>query len=908
MKKTLTILLVIVMVLPMVLSIPVSAEEAVTDMPFYILHYGGGGEEVYNGLKYSYHMAYFWTADLKDGEEPYAYYDGHSKSTDIPELARALKETFNSQPKGTRYVNFTLPRSIIVPRAEAVVYIDKPVQQMKEWVTAFVKEYHRIGGELDGFSLDLEYENIWAYYLHSRVYSVDKDIYKKIVSHPQYETLLRPKLVERGFKFFENPTEEQTELWGITGTAGKGYEACDNIFSTVTKNLCAEALTEAVYEPLKEYYPDVIVCDYQTKNTYNWVKTVTDYGNNGISVGGNLYAAGNASSFNTYSYRPTLAFYENSQTHEPTYKIPVGFNGGVYANTPYNMFLWDMRIFKEMYEMSGEDGVSVTVAGHNYNKDNPNSVSHTPYYAETLLHLGLLNPKPFLGYILSAEYENDLDEYRNGLAIADDIMVELTRVVGKSDRKTLFVPTSFNDSYVLSGMYAGGKNYWRITPDTTQVTLEGFKVEGKDPTFCVNGKTITFPGGKIIEDGKVRDVGTCGYWVETPADVTPVITAADDYFRKYPTFSENYQKYAIGTEYTYENIEPVASWEFKKSAKSTAIVVDNGGSNALALTGTYTLKNVKVTKNVMAGDTYAEHQAWQVTVTVPANMAADAEIVVLNCAGQKAKSDDGGVKIAGGKVYYDYAGEYKELAGIDLSAGGTVIVRREVDFSNAEAFKCHYAIFDAEGKLLGKVEDVPMVELALPITAISIGVSKVTGDPVLFDNYKLYLTDVAADFELYDANTGLFLNEIDKAREANTAYRVSWVNATNTEKTYSVVAAYYEGDKKVSEKVVQEIKMAPGADGIDTAIVENEEGKSLLVYLRNDSPANEEGVVPPVGSDDPITTTPKNDALLLVAVIVLAVLTVASVAVLVIVVLNPGKKAAKTEKTEDTDVSDGATK
>ena len=103
--------------------------------------------------------------------------------------------------------------------------------------------------------------------------------------------------------------------------------------------------------------------------------------------------------------------------------------------------------------------------------------------------------------------------------------------------------------------------------------------------------------------------------------------------------------------------------------------------------------------------------------------------------------------------------------------------------------------------------------------------------------------------------------------------------------------------------------MAPGADGIDTAIVENEEGKSLLVYLRNDSPANEEGVVPPVGSDDPVTT-PKNDTdtLLLVAVIVLAVLTVASVAVLVIVVLNPGKKAAKTEKTEDTDVSDDAAK
>ena len=62
------------------------------------------------------------------------------------------------------------------------------------------------------------------------------------------------------------------------------------------------------------------------------------------------------------------------------------------------------------------------------------------------------------------------------------------------------------------------------------------------------------------------------------------------------------------------------------------------------------------------------------------------------------------------------------------------------------------------------------------------------------------------------------------------------MNATRSEKTYSVMAAYYEGDKLVSETVVQEIKMAPGTDGIDTAIVKNEEGKTLVVYLRQDFP------------------------------------------------------------------------
>lgn len=891
MKKVLAILLVAIMVLPMALS--VSAEESVTDMPFYCINVGGGGEEIFGDLKYTFHTPYFWTGELKDGQEPYAYYDGGTESRAIPDIAAALKKTFDNQPAGTRYINFVMPRSILVPQSEAVVYMEKPAAAMKEWVSAFAKEYQRIGGKIDGFALDLEYENIWAYYLHARVYSVDKDIYKKIVSHPQYETVLRPRLVERGFKFYEDASEETTELWGITGKAGKGYEDCQSVWDVVVKNMCAEVLTESVYEPLKEYFPDINVSDYQTKSTYNWVKTVTDYGNNGIDVGGNLIAAGNSSNFNTYSYRPTLAFYQNTQTNEPTYDIPVGFIGGIYENTPYNMFLWDMHIFKEMYEMSGDYGVSMWIGGYNRNKDNPNSVSNTPYYTETLLHMGLLNPEPFLGYLVTGDFENDMDDYKLGLTIVDDIMAELTRVVGKSDRKALYVPTTWNDSYVLSGMYAGGKNYWRITPDTTQVTLKNFKVEGNDPTFTVNGKTITFPQGKIIEDGKVRVVGTCGYWIETPADVTPVITVADNYFSKYPAFSENYQQYKVGTEYTYENIKPIASWEFKKSAKSSAVIQDNGGSNALALTGTYTLKNVNVPEDIMAGDTYAEHQAWQVTVTVPANMADDAEVVVLNCVGQKSKSDDLGVKIAGGKLYYDKAGEYQELEGIDLSAGGTVTIRREVDFTDAKALKCHYTVVDPTGKVLGKVQDVPMVELSLPITTICIGVSKVTGDPVLFDNYKLYITGVAADFELYDANTGLFLNEIDKAREADTAYRVSWVNATRSEKVYSVVAAYYEGDKLVSETVVEEIKMAPGVDGIDTAIVKNEEGKSLLVYLRDDSPAegdgNKEPSAPGNKPGNP-TTNPAGDDQLLIVVIVLAVLTVASLVALVVVILNPGKK------------------
>jgi len=907
MKKILAILLVVIMVLPMAFS--VSAAESVKSDPFYMVNMGGLGYKP--EYEHCYSMPFFWTREPKPGETPMVSY---GNAADIPGIAAALKKTFDAQPAGSRYIRFDMPHKIYKPMSEYVVYTQPVKEAIKTWFSAFIEEYHRIGGQLDGVCIDLEYENIEANYLYKRVYSVDKQIYQKIVTHPLYESWLRPMLVERGFKFYSPVTEATPEIWGISGQAGKGYEACPGIWTTVTRNILSEDLTEAVYEPLIKYYPNGHVSDYQTRATYNWLKTSSDYGNTYISAGGNIIPAGNSSNFNFYSYRPPLGYYWSSQTNEPTYMIPISFNGGNFENKPFNMFLWDCNTVKDMQQAAADKyGVSVWLGNYNYNRDNPQSSSNTPYYTETILHMGLMGVRPFQGYIVESGFvadEFDLDAMTKEEMVAEavwvveDIMIELSRIVGTSDRKAIAIPTRWNDSFVLSGMYSGGKNIWRLTPDTTQVSLEDFKVAGDELKFSVNGKTITFPQGKIIEDGKVRVVGTCGYWIETPADVTPVITVEDNFYSENPTFEETYEQYAAGTEYKYDNIQPKASWQFKKSANSTAVVQDVSGNKVLALTGNYTMRNVHLPENMIAGDTYAENQAWEVTVTVPANMAADAEVIVLNSIGQKPKSDDGGVKIVGGKLYYDKAGEYVELEGIDLSAGGTVTIRREVNFTDAEALKCHYTVFDASGNVLGRVKDVPMVELRLPITTICIGVNKVEGDPVLFDNYKLYLTGVAADFELYDANTGLFIDEIDKARDADTAYRVSWVNATGKEKTYSVVAAYYEGDKLVSEKVVQELKMAPGTDGVDTAIVENEEGKSLLVYLRNDSPADtdeDDFVAPGNKPGNKPGAAADSEGLNLLSVIGISLAAI-SLSVLFLVILatsKPKKKTNKAAKTND---------
>jgi hypothetical protein len=69
------------------------------------------------------------------------------------------------------------------------------------------------------------------------------------------------------------------------------------------------------------------------------------------------------------------------------------------------------------------------------------------------------------------------------------------------------------------------------------------------------------------------------------------------------------------------------------------------------------------------------------------------------------------------------------------------------------------------------------------------------------------------------------------------------MNATEKEETATLMAAFYAGDTLVEEKVIKEVKMAPGYDGVETGIVEVAEGQSVKVYLKTTLQKTEE---PPV--------------------------------------------------------------
>lgn len=889
MKKIFAILLVIALLLPVGIVPQVSAAET---KPFYLVNWK---EKAVDDITYEEYSNIFYM--------PFFYSNAKWVTEDSIKVSwgtpQELKELFDTFPEGARYINLSALSTAIEVLAE-YCFVDKAVPVIAEWLDAYLKEYKEIGGKLDGITVDIEFHEIQTHYIYTQFYQKgDTEVYTKIANHPTYKNNIRQKLEERGFTFYAGASDAVPETYCLYPNSGDAYATSRSIWDSVMRSYLGECINKAVLETLQKHYPKGVVSDYQSKNILPWLKEPGDAGGS-LGAGGIQYTAGNSNNDNFYNVRPSKTFFTSGS--KPVYTKIAAYNDAVFEDTSFNRFKYDNMLAKSTYLASGNGNVSWWLAPNCYK-----GAEVTPYYAENVFHLGMLNPQYFLGYMLLADCDKDEDLLFAAFEVVNDCLKELTRVVGAADRKPINVDVNWNwnHDYVLSGMYAGGKNIWRLSPDSNKISLEDFKVkDAAELSFAIGGETITFPQGKIIETGKISGKGSCGYWIETSADVTPVVTRSANYYAENPSFQENYEAYEVGTEYTYNNALPEICWEVKKTGKdgSATIVADptNADNKVLALKGTYTITNAEMPDNITAGDTFAKHQAWSLSFTLPSDMADNAELILLTATAKK-KLDDGGFKIAGGKAYYYKDGEYVEIAGVTLTPGTKYTVVRELDFSDEKACTSDFYIYGADGALLGKAKNVPMDKKTnLPVTKIAFECKNIAGEAVLFDDYKLYPTKVSADITLYDATTGMKVEEIDKAREGNTAYRLSWLNASQTEKSFTVMAAYYDGDTKVSEEVVKEVKMAPNTDGVLTGVVENKnEGKTMLVYLRDNNPAEpEEGETPDatVGSSEPNgSDEPQSDSKLIIIIAAAAVLVIAIVVVVIVVASKKKKVAAAPE-------------
>ena len=711
-----------------------------------------------------------------------------------------------------------------------------------------MKKYYEIGGTLTGVILDLEYVGLSSYSL-SQDMVTDPLLMQKIVEDPHYETEVRPLLEERGFEFWPNPNEYAPEIYSAHQKSGDDHEKDRAIWDKAMQIRLNRYQEESCCDPVWTYFPDALINDYQSADIYSWSQMPNSDGSSSW-VAGNRTCVGNVSNFSSYHSRPySDLYYVKGSVYE--YRNPPTYVETIYKDTPFNMLKWEHNLFKTMYLDSHTNMISACLAAYDYNSSRKNGIANTAYYPENIFHLGLLDPKPFRLYVYHKEYDST-EEYYERLSVINEVMVELTRIVGYSDREPIVLPRNWNDSFVLSGMYAGGRNIWRITPDTsTGVTKESFLVDnGENPTFYINGQTIVFPGGKIIEDSVISQTGTCGYWVETESDVVPIVTNITDRYEQYPAYIEDYEAFEAGATYTIMDMPYANTWTITPSKGATSLVqADANGNKVLALTGDVKLYLAGLTANVTAADSYAKRQSWELTFTLPETIPDEAELVLLNFEGKKIKDKDGGLKIAGGKVYYTnvveveekLTTEYKELENVTLAAGGTYTLKRVVDFQNAEAYTSSYYIYDVAGECVGKVEDVPMLAVTLPVQKIGFSTKGFGENTVCFDNFKLRTIGFAADLTLYEAEFGMEYDDITAAYSGKTGYRYSWMNASDKEEKAQIVAQVLDEEGNVvSETVIKELTMAPGYDGFETGIYDA--GDQAVVFTVKTITAAEGGI------------------------------------------------------------------
>ena len=852
MKKRLALFLACVMVLPLLLSSVATAAEQLgssSDVgvtPFTLVSWSAIDEKLaqYDNANELYTVNCSVSGDTVKISRP-------NVGSDPKKIAEDMKKEMEARPESQRYLHVWAPAKAFRMAPEAVIYLDKGVDALKETFTALINECAAIGVPLTGLIVDLEYIGLTSYYITQDL-AKDTDLLHDIVSHPLYQTEVRPMLEERGFEFYTGDSYS-TEIYGVSTKSGSKYSSCRSIWNRVMRIRLNQYLNESLFEPLLKVYPDATMSDYQSTDSNTWYMGIDGDGYQ-TYAGGNNIKAGNVSNLNTYSSSPTPNLYENSNGKSYYYN-PYSYNKTIYEAKPFNMFLYDNVRFKNMHMATDTNTISAWIAEYDYSS-RKGTVCKTPYYTETLYHLGMLDPQPFLLYLYRGAFDND-PEYYEKIDVISEILHELTRVVGASDREPIVLPNNWNNSFVISGMYAGGKNYWRITPDTsTGVTKESFLVQGQeDPTFYINGQTITFPGGKIIEDTAISVVGTCGYWVETETNVVPIISNVADRYAQYPSFQETFENWDEGSLFNFTTFTLADIWVVTdKTQKGTVIVADKNDpdNQILTVTGDITIRNSIMPAQITAGDSYAKRQAWELTFTLPANAVEGAEIVMLNYAGKSQTVKDGGIKVVDGKVYYTkvveevvegtteengepkkkLVAEYQELKDVTLTPGSTYTVKRVLDFTNEEAYFSSFYIYDAAGTLVGSAENVESCLFKTAVQDISFSTKGFGEETVCFDDYKLYPIGYAGDLTLYEAEFGMMLDAetYGEARTGETAYRYSWMNASDKEETVQILAQVLDEEGNVvSETVIKELVTKPGYDGVETGIYDA--GDQAVVFV-----------------------------------------------------------------------------
>lgn len=167
MKRFLAILLALAMVLPMFPALGHTAHAETTAeadiAPFYGMGWSDINRRKFSNLEGMVNVS----VNTKDDGTLYLAFNG---KTDLDAMAASLKSVLDEYPAGMRYVLLYGTARALRTGAEAVVYADAGMAQLKTQFTALIQKYAALGGKLDGVIMDTEYTAMGGWYIYSSEY------------------------------------------------------------------------------------------------------------------------------------------------------------------------------------------------------------------------------------------------------------------------------------------------------------------------------------------------------------------------------------------------------------------------------------------------------------------------------------------------------------------------------------------------------------------------------------------------------------------------------------------------------------------------------------------------------------------------------------------------------------------
>jgi hypothetical protein len=385
--------------------------------------------------------------------------------------------------------------------------------------------YKRIGGkEINHIVLDFELATepwvIDAYLAQPDSFGSSDALWDAITSDERYLTEIKPELEKLGFIFCYEEGKNELQyardvmyLHGQSGTVisdlrggkNENYLKLNAVLSKY-KNI---ALHEGVVKVCLKHYPNAVINDYEC-----CVEPASDDWTNPQGIVHkytNRTKVGNSGTLSQYGFNSIVG-----QRYEG---FMVGYPYPEFFSTTYNSWLQELRFFQRGSTYT-QGNKMIPHVGLYYWNYHDRSYGNTDYWSELVFHMAMVSSLPVI-YLYT---ESSMPKQYESRAICSKLLHELDDVLGFEKREILMEePTPIDSKYVLTGMNAGGKNVWRITPDMcySKFTIDDFLYDQDKLIFKFANQFVEFPEGSFIYEPE-DPTSMFGYWVISPEGTRPV--------------------------------------------------------------------------------------------------------------------------------------------------------------------------------------------------------------------------------------------------------------------------------------------------------------------------------------------------------------------------------------------------